>query len=120
MSDISIGVYDGAEVSDLVGLQILSKINEKLPKLNFGLYRDDGIGICESMSSRPRDHTRKRLIALFKEKGLKIINDFGIRMVIFVLVEWIVTRKHDFCAKFQQVRFFSNFFMNVILIVYSL
>ena len=31
-----------------------------------------------------------------------------------------MTRKHDLCANFQQVRFFSDFFMNVILITRTL
>ena len=82
MFDDSMGAYDGAEVSELVGLQILSKINEQYPKLNFGLYRDGGLG--ESLSSRTRDQIRKKLIALFKEVGLKITTDFGLGIVNFL------------------------------------
>ena len=52
--DVGMGAYDGAEVAELVGLLILSKINEQFPQLNFGLYRDDGLAVYKSM--RGGDH----------------------------------------------------------------
>ena len=39
------GAYDSAEVAQLVGLIILKHVKEKMPYLNFGLYRDDGLAI---------------------------------------------------------------------------
>ena len=36
------------------------------------------------MSSRTRDQTRKKLIALFKELGLKITTEFGLKTVNFL------------------------------------
>ena len=44
--DISVGSYSGAEISELVGLKILSEL-EKLG-VNLGLYRDDGFGLLNS------------------------------------------------------------------------
>lgn len=41
--DVSMGAYDGAEIAELVGLIALKSIEEQLPHLNFGLYRDDGL-----------------------------------------------------------------------------
>ena len=45
--DVTMGAPDGAEVCELVGLYILHKVkaDPRLKKLNFGLYRDDGLGI---------------------------------------------------------------------------
>ena len=43
--DVTMGSYDGAQVTDLVGLFILHKLKQEIPQINFGLYRDDGIGI---------------------------------------------------------------------------
>ena len=39
---ITMGSYDGAVCCELVGLYLLSILNDKLPG-NFGLYRDDGL-----------------------------------------------------------------------------
>ena len=66
------GAYDGAEISELVGLLILGKMSQMFTEINFGLYRDDGLGVYRDIPSRSRDQTRKKLIALFKEMGLKI------------------------------------------------
>ena len=35
------GSFDGAEICELVGLYIRSKVEKILSKSNFGLYRDD-------------------------------------------------------------------------------
>ena len=35
------GNFDGAEICELVGLYIQSKLEKILPKSNFGLYRDN-------------------------------------------------------------------------------
>ena len=43
--DVTMGSYDGAEVCELVGLFILSKLNNKIHKEDSGLYRDDGLFI---------------------------------------------------------------------------
>ena len=40
--DVSIGAFDGAEVAELVGLLILHRLRQAIPKI--GLYRDDGLG----------------------------------------------------------------------------
>lgn len=36
------GSFDEAEISELVGLYVLSKLSVLLRKENVGLYRDDG------------------------------------------------------------------------------
>ena len=44
------GVYDDAEVCELVGILLLEKISEICYKSNIGLYRDDGLSIFRNKS----------------------------------------------------------------------
>ena len=78
------GAYNGAEVAELVGLLILSKINEQFPQLNFGLYRDDDLAVYKSMRGATIDLYRKRLIKLFGDLGLKITLEFRLHRVDFL------------------------------------
>ena len=72
MFDVTIGSYDGAEICELVGLFLLSNVEEKFKNLNFGLYRDDGLGFTRKMSGSDIDRLRKDIIALFQTHGLKV------------------------------------------------
>ena len=73
--DVTMGSYDGAEVCELVGLFLLSKITERLPKVDgldiVGLYRDDGLG-APILTNRLFDKARKDLVEIFKRYGLRI------------------------------------------------
>ena len=70
--DVTMGAYDGAQISDLVGLLILSKIKHEIPELNFALYRDDGIASHLKVRPQVIDKMRKKLHKIFKELGLTI------------------------------------------------
>ena len=56
------GSYDGAEVCELVGTFILSKLENIIGKKNIGLYRDDGLVVLRNMNARGIDKTRKIII----------------------------------------------------------
>ena len=64
------GSYDGAESCELVGAFLLHKIKEKHGN-NFGLYRDDGLGITNA-TPRQVELIKKDLCTIFSEHGLKI------------------------------------------------
>ena len=66
--DVTMGVYDGAEVCELVGTYMLSLISEKYNKKDFGHYRDDGLGVVRNKSG-PETYKRKTY-----KKYLKKIN----------------------------------------------
>ena len=70
--DVTMGAYDGAQISDLVGLYILHTIKEKIPEIDFALYRDDGIAHHTKMKPQRIDKIRKKLHDVFNEIGLKI------------------------------------------------
>ena len=82
--DVSMGAYDGAEVAELVGLLILNKLKEAAPSIDFGLYRDDGLGESVPMTGPTRDRIRKKIIKVMKDLGLDITIDFGLRQVDFL------------------------------------
>ena len=42
--DMTMGIYDGAETCEIVGLYILSQLQHL--EINVGLYRDDGLAAC--------------------------------------------------------------------------
>ncbi len=66
------GAPDGAEVCELVGIYLLSKIRDILPANSFGLYRDDGLVALRDSNGPLLERTRKALITLFRTEGLKI------------------------------------------------
>ena len=70
--DVTMGAYDGAEVCELVGLFLLSKIKSEFKYLNFGLYRDDGLGLVRKLSGPQTEKMRKDITKLFQSYGLRI------------------------------------------------
>ena len=63
------GSFDEAEICELVGLYIQSKLEKILPKLNFGLYRDDGLALLRNLNGQETDKVRKNIIRVFKDIG---------------------------------------------------
>ena len=60
------GAYDGAQITDLVGLFVLDRLNKSFPNITFKLYRDDGLGIHEHMTPRNMENTKKQFHRLFE------------------------------------------------------
>ena len=56
--DIAQGSYDGAEACELVGLYILSKLQEL--GINVGIYRDDGLAVSQG-TRRQIDWIKKKI-----------------------------------------------------------
>ena len=50
--DAKMGSFDGAEVCELGGLYMQSKLEQILPKSNFGLYRDDGLALLRTLNGQ--------------------------------------------------------------------
>ncbi|PFX25774.1 Tenascin-X [Stylophora pistillata] len=68
--DVTMGSYDGAESCEVVGCYLLYTIKEKHGH-NFGLYRDDGLGVIRE-SPRKAEIIKKDLCRIFERHGLKI------------------------------------------------
>ena len=78
------GAFDGAQVSDLVGLYILSIIKDELPQLDFALYRDDGIAQHKKLKPQAIDKIRKKLHKIFNDLGLTITVETTLNRVNFL------------------------------------
>ena len=62
--DITMGSLDGAECCEVVGLFILHRITDNIPRVDCGLYRDDGLALVQG-SGPQVDRLRKDLVSLF-------------------------------------------------------
>ena len=69
--DVTMGSYDGAEICELVGIYLTNLIKNKLPMLNFGLYRDDGLGTHDKLPGPQISKIQKDLIKIFNLKTSK-------------------------------------------------
>ena len=70
--DVTMGSYDGAETSELVGIYILHTLAEKIEKENTGLYLDDGLILLREHKGRQIDKARKDISKIFKGIGFNI------------------------------------------------
>ena len=82
--DVTMGSYDGAEVCELVGIYILSTLNEKYSDHQIGLYRDDGLGAFHNLNGQATDRIRKDIIKIFDSLGLKITIQANLKQVNFL------------------------------------
>lgn len=80
--DVTMGSYDGAESCELVGAYLLHIIKQK-HGYNFGLYRDDGLGVTQE-SPRQTEKIKKDLCSIFAKHGLKITIEANKKIVNFL------------------------------------
>ena len=93
--DVSMGSFDGAEVCELVGLFILHQMKDAFPSIDFGLYRDDGLGCYKRIPGPRAERIRKDIIQLFKNNGLSITIVMNACIVNFLDVTLnLTTGKH--------------------------
>ena len=76
----------------LVGLYLLHQIKVKLPELNTGLYRDDGLGCLCNASGPMMDKARKKMIQIFKNNGLSITIETNLAVTDFLDVKLDLTQ----------------------------
>ena len=67
--DVTMGSFDGAEVSELVGIYMLNQLTKT--DLDLGLYRDDGLGVT-NLKGRPLEAKRQQIQQIFRECGLRV------------------------------------------------
>ena len=66
------GVYDGAEVCELVGNYLLYELSKLYEKKDICLYRDDRLGGFKNKSEPESEKIEKSIQAIFPENELKI------------------------------------------------
>lgn len=85
--DVTMGCFNGAEVCELVGTYILSKIESIINKQDVGLYRDDGLGILRNLSGPRVDRKRKEIMKIFRDCGLSITIQINITIVGYLDIQ---------------------------------
>ena len=69
---------------ELVGLFLLKQVKTTCKGLDFGLYRDDGLGVTKNLSGPGIDKLRKKIVKLFQSHGLKITIECNLQLVNFL------------------------------------
>ena len=82
--DVTMGAYDGAEVSELVGIYLQYLLSEKYEKSDFGLYRDDGLAIFRNVSGSQSEKIKKTFQKIFKENHLDITINCNMKIVNYL------------------------------------
>ena len=75
------GSFHGAEGCELVGLFLLSQLDEV--KFNGGLYRDDGLGVLDG-TKRQNEVIKKKICDIFRKNQLKITVEVNMKIVDFL------------------------------------
>ena len=76
--------YDEAEICELVGIYILTRLATIIKKSDCGLYRDDGLVILRNVNGQQIDRTRKNIIKIFKDIGFGIDIETNSKVVDFL------------------------------------
>ena len=81
---MTIDSYDGAEIFELVGIYILTRLATIIKKSDCGLYRDDGLVIIRNVNGQQIDRTRKNINKIFKDIGFGIDIETNLKVVDFL------------------------------------
>ena len=79
--DVTMGSLDSAEICDMVGLFILSQLQNL--DLQIGLYRDDGLA-AGFQTPRQLENIKKKICKIFKDNQLSITIDANLKVVNFL------------------------------------
>ena len=82
--DIAMGAYHGAEITDLIGLFILDKLKREIPEIEFGLYRDDGMGIHRRIPVTKLNQILNKIKRVFQTMGLEITHEKNLTKINFL------------------------------------
>ena len=82
--DVTMGAFDGAEVCELIGILLLYIIAQYYLKKDFGLYRDDGLGVVKNKSGPEAEKIKKSIQKLFKDNGLEIVIKCNMKIVDYL------------------------------------
>ena len=79
--DVTTGSNDGAETCELIGLYLLSQLQDL--GIDIGLYRDDGLAVCK-FSPRKVEQIKKKICEIFKKNQLSITISANLKVVDFL------------------------------------
>ena len=79
--DVTMGSFDGAEICELVGLYLLSLLQDL--GMDVGLYRDDGMAVSKKTPFQ-MEKLKKKIQKVFKDNGLNIVISVNLQSVDFL------------------------------------
>ena len=89
--DVQMGCFDSAEIFELVGTHMQSKLTNIMNKEDVGLYRDDvglyrddELSIFKNISKPEIERKKKSVVKVFKKYGLSIVVDTNLKTVNFL------------------------------------
>ena len=82
--DVAMGSYDGAEVSELVGMFAFSQLPKRSNRCDIGLYRDDGLAVFKGMSGSMAECAKKDITKSFNDLGLHITIQSNLKTANFL------------------------------------
>ena len=91
--DVPIGCFDRAELCEIIGIYILTKLQSALRKDNAGLYRDDGLGVTKELPDPEKEKKRKQIIVILKKLGLSITIRMNLHVVDFLDIQFNLKNK---------------------------
>ena len=75
---------NGAEICELVGIYIFTRLVTIIKKSDCGLYRDDGLVILRNVNGQQIQRTRKNIIKIFTDVGFGIDIETNSKVVDFL------------------------------------
>ena len=81
--DWSMGSMDGAEIAELIGIYMISKLIMQFKKFIFGIYIDDGLMVVKGGGPEV-DRARKEVISIFLKEDFRITIECNSRCVDFL------------------------------------
>ena len=75
------GSNDGVEITELVGLLMLSKLVQLFQDNSVQLYQDDGLGVLRNLSGTETERLRKSIVKTYKDCGLSITSKANLKIV---------------------------------------
>ena len=85
------GAYDGAEVCELVGYDLLYELSRLYEKKDIGLYRDEGVAVFKNKRGPESEKIKKSIQAIFWENKLKISIQCNLKIVDYLDVTFNLT-----------------------------
>ena len=82
--NVTMRSFDGDQVRELVGAQILSELSNIIKNTHMGLYKDDGQIIIRNTNGPKLDSYRKRISNALKLQGFKISINTNLKIVNFL------------------------------------
>ena len=94
---VKLGIFDGEETCELVGLFLLSQLTHL--DVNVGLYGDYGLATC-TKTPKQIEMIRKRNVQIFKQNSLQITTEANKKVVDFLDITLnIRTAVYEPCKK---------------------